>query len=107
MAGHWPIRLPDPDTAAASIEAPAADGAMSGRAGADDGVREADAVSEHLVALKKALKALNVVNRSLTRDVFARAAADPTHTLEYENIVQAIITETTEIRKKTQRAPTH
>ncbi|MEU9112745.1 hypothetical protein AB0D04_13310 [Streptomyces sp. NPDC048483] len=69
----------------------------------DDGIPEADAV-ERLTALKKALGALQAVNRSLTRDVLARSAVGPAQTLDHEDIVHAILTETIDIRGKALRA---
>ncbi|MEK2479037.1 hypothetical protein [Streptomyces noursei] len=118
MAGHWPIRLPDLDTlrrsagsfehessVGASIEAPTADGAVSERAGTDDG-EDTGTVSEYLITLEEALRALNAVNRSITRDTFTQAATDPSHAAEYERVRRAIIEKASTIREKALHAPT-
>ncbi len=109
MAGHWPIRFPSPDTlrrpAMAPLpEAPTED-QLTAHAGADTPVREAHDVPEHLTALTEALTTLNDVNRSLTRDVFAQAAAESAHALQYEKLVRSIIMQSSDLRRRTQRAP--
>ncbi len=71
-AGHWPIRIPDPETLRRSVAAN---------------------------TLKEALASLSAVNESLDEDVLARALADP----EHEDIVRAVIAQTTEIARKLQR----
>ncbi|WP_414166372.1 winged helix DNA-binding protein [Streptoverticillium reticulum] len=109
MAGHWPIRFPSPDTLRRSATAPSPEAPIderaTARAGADLRVRGAGNVPEHLAALTEALTTLNVVNQSLTRDVFARAAAEPTHALQYEKLVRSIIMQSSDLRRRTQRAP--
>lgn len=92
----------------ASIEAPGgAGGRPSGHADGrdDDEIEDAEIVPEHLATLKDALKTLNAVNKAVTKDVFAQAAADPTEADEYDKIRQAIIKRTTAIRNKALHAP--
>ncbi|WP_327379024.1 hypothetical protein OG393_34640 (plasmid) [Streptomyces sp. NBC_01216] len=72
---------------------------------AEDDIEDAEIVPEHLVTLKDALKTLNAVNRAVTKDVFAQAAASPDDAAEYERVRQAIITKTTAIRNKALHAP--
>ncbi|WKX68600.1 hypothetical protein [Streptomyces sp. XD-27] len=109
MAGHWPIRFPSPDTLRRPAMAPLPEAPTEDRvtvhAGADTPAREADDVPEHLAALTEALTTLNVVNRSLTRDVFTRAAAESAHALQYEKLVRSIIMQSSDLRRRTQRAP--
>lgn len=73
--------------------------------GAEDDIEDAEIVPEHLVTLKDALKTLNAVNRAVTKDVFAQAAASPDDAAEYEKVRQAIIAKTTAIRNKALHAP--
>ncbi|MFE3144254.1 hypothetical protein [Streptomyces scopuliridis] len=73
--------------------------------GADDDIQDAEIIPEHLVTLKDAVKTLNALNRAVTKDVFAQAAADPADAAEYEKVRQAIITKTTAIRNKALHAP--
>ncbi|MGP3632427.1 hypothetical protein ACTU45_03450 [Streptomyces sp. 24-1644] len=70
-----------------------------------DDIEDAEIVPEHLVALKDALKALNTVNKAVTKDVFTQAAADPDDAAEYEKVRQAIIKRATAIRNKALHAP--
>ncbi|MFH8993079.1 hypothetical protein [Streptomyces sp. NPDC017940] len=72
---------------------------------AEDDIEDAEIVPEHLVTLKDALKTLNAVNRAVTKDVFAEAAASPDDAVEYEKVRQAIIAKTTAIRNKALHAP--
>ncbi|MFF7558268.1 hypothetical protein ACFZA9_35850, partial [Streptomyces olivaceus] len=70
----------------------------------EDEIEDAEIVPEHLVTLKDALRTLNAVNRAVTKDVFAQAAAAD-DAAEYEKVRQAIITKTTAIRNKALHAP--
>ncbi|WP_216311768.1 MarR family transcriptional regulator [Streptomyces nanshensis] len=70
-----------------------------------EAVRNDDDVPEELAVLMEALTTLETVRRSLTRDVFAQAAADPAHAELYEQLVRAIALQGMEIRKWTVFAP--
>lgn len=48
---------------------------------------------------------LSAVNRSLARDDFARAAAESAYALQYEKLVRFIIMQSSDFRRRTQRAP--
>ncbi|MBH1937860.1 hypothetical protein I5Q34_26925 [Streptomyces sp. AV19] len=89
MAGHWPIRFPT----------------QLGTTADEMSVREEDEIPEGLAALQKACTTLSAVNRSLTKEVFAQAVADPAHARHYERLVRAIIVQSSELRKRAQRAP--
>lgn len=95
MAGHWPIRFPDPDKPRRPAATGTDEAATAGRA------RDGKAY-EHLRFLREALRD---INQTVTKDVFTQAAADPAHTKEYEPILTAIAVEADEIRKKTLHAP--
>jgi hypothetical protein len=91
---HWPIRHARPDelrrpTVAEVRTRAALDGDVPG----------------HLAELKEALTTLTAVSQSLTKEVLARAAADPAHAQRYELLVRAISLQAGEIRKQTHRAP--
>jgi hypothetical protein len=106
LAGYWPIRWPSTDalrhlTAASSQKALTEDA----RTGADAPLLNADDIPPHLVTLTDALATLDAVNQSLTKDVFARAAACPTHTEHYEKLIRAIVMKSNDLRRTTLRAP--
>ncbi|MFF1360673.1 hypothetical protein [Streptomyces sp. NPDC058297] len=75
--------------------------------GNDDDIEDAEIVPEYLGALKDALRTLNSVDRTITKDVFAQAAVDPEGVAEYEKVRQAIIKKSTAIRNKALHAPKH
>jgi hypothetical protein len=86
------------------IRTPSFDG-KSNTSGDDADIEDAEIIPEHLVALKDALRTLTAVNRSITKDVFAQAAADSEEAAEYEKVRQAIIKRATAIRTKALHAP--
>ncbi|MFE0453049.1 hypothetical protein ACFW2D_17545 [Streptomyces sp. NPDC058914] len=96
----------------ASIEAP--DGMPEGESSAvgaatragDDDIQDAEVVPEYLAALQDALKKLNLLDRAVTKDVYAQAAADPEGAEEYRKVREAIIRRATAIRNKALHAPT-
>ncbi|MGJ5899328.1 hypothetical protein ACSCBZ_46430 [Streptomyces niveiscabiei] len=95
------VRIRTPDG-----EGPAVEAQETGGAGSEgDDIEDAEIVPEHMVALKDALKALNTVNRAITKDVFAQAAADPDDAKEYEKVRQDILKKATAIRNKALHAP--
>ncbi|MFL4953283.1 hypothetical protein ACJ6WE_39830 [Streptomyces sp. MMS24-I31] len=71
----------------------------------DDDIEDAEIVPEHLATLKDALKTLNALNKTVTKDVFAQAAADPAEAAEYARVREAIIKKATAIRNKALHAP--
>ena len=88
IAAPW---APDTDTAAT-----------------EDGIQDAEIVPEHLATMKDGLKALIAVERMLTRDVFAQAAAnpsDPSEAAEYEDVREKIMKRATTLRNRALRAP--
>ncbi|MET8855513.1 hypothetical protein [Streptomyces sp. NPDC004579] len=94
----------------ASIEAPGETGRAGLEAsGGDDGIEDAEVVPEHLVALKDALRQLRVLDKALSGDVLAQAAAaaaaDPGDAEEYTRARSAIIKTATTIRNRALRAP--
>ncbi|MFF7365407.1 hypothetical protein [Streptomyces sp. NPDC008125] len=93
------VRIRTPEGDAGSAETQHVDGHDG------DDIEDAEIVPEHLVALKDALKTLNAVNKAVTKDVFAQAAADPDDAAEYEKVRQAIIKKATAIRNKALHAP--
>lgn len=101
MAGYWPIRSPRPHTLQRTVPEDRVEAGTE----ADRLFRESDDVPEHLTALTEALTTLNGVNQSLTKSVFARAAGGQTHVEQYETLVRSIIKQTSELRRRTQRAP--
>ncbi|WP_333745973.1 hypothetical protein [Streptomyces sp. IBSBF 2950] len=72
---------------------------------ADEDIEDAEIVPEHLATLKDALKTLNALNKTVTKDVFVQAAADPADSAEYEKVREAIIRKATAIRNKALHAP--
>ncbi|MFE9776380.1 hypothetical protein ACFYOV_32950 [Streptomyces sp. NPDC005931] len=105
LAGYWPIRWPSAEalrrlTAASSPEALT----EAARTGANTPLN-ADDIPQHLAPLTDALAALDTVKQSLTKDVFARAAACPTHTEHYEKLIRAIVMKSNDLRRTTLRAP--
>ncbi|MET7639851.1 MarR family transcriptional regulator [Streptomyces sp. NPDC005438] len=106
LAGYWPIRWPSPDalrrlTAAPSPNALTEDACM----GADEPPHDTADIAHHLAPLTDALATLDAVNQSLTKDVFARAAAGATHTEQYEKLIRAIVMKSNDLRRTTMRAP--
>ncbi|MEU4898238.1 hypothetical protein AB0B12_38020 [Streptomyces sp. NPDC044780] len=93
------IRTPDGEASAPNTQ----EDSTAGNEG--DDIEDAEIVPEHLVALKDALKTLNTVNRAITKDVFAQAAANPDEAEEYEKVRQAILKKATAIRNKALHAP--
>ncbi|MGV9277690.1 hypothetical protein [Streptomyces griseosporeus] len=71
----------------------------------DDGIEDAEVVTEHLATLKDALKQLKALDRALTKDVFAGAAAEPAEVREYADVREAILRKATAIRNKALHAP--
>ncbi len=106
MAGYWPIRWPSHDaqrrlTATPSPKALTEDT----RTGGDAPLQSPDDIPQHLAPLTDALTTLDAVNQSLTKDVFAQAAAGPTHTEQYEKLIRAIVMKSNDLRRVTLRAP--
>lgn len=100
MAGYWPIRFPKP-----GMPRPAPEDRATARTGANWPFLEGDDVPEHLTELTEVLTTLDGVNQSLAGNMFARAAGGPTHAEHYEKLVRAIIKQSSELRRRTQRAP--
>jgi hypothetical protein len=100
---------PGPGTGA-SIEAPTeqsettpADAAPAGEP--EDDIPDAEIVPEHLVTLKDALRTLNILNKTITKDVLAQAAADPSDPEEYQRLRAALVQKATALRNKALHAP--
>ncbi|MFE7046441.1 hypothetical protein ACFU9X_45885, partial [Streptomyces atratus] len=90
------VRIRTPDGETTTSETGAADG---------EDIEDAEIVPQHLAALQEALKALNTVNRAVTKDLFTQTAAHPDDGAEYERVRQAMIKKTTAIRIKALHAP--
>lgn len=97
------VRIRTPHTEATS-EQPDTEGGAGGN-GAGDDVLDAEIVPEHLATLKDALKTLDALNKVVTRDVLAQAAADPSGAAEYAKVREGIIKKATAIRNKAFNAP--
>ncbi|MFF7656468.1 hypothetical protein ACFZCY_42750 [Streptomyces sp. NPDC007983] len=119
--GLWPLRFVAPASCSPeSTPAPmpiteANDSAPIGASGSEEregdaceargGLHDAEPVAACLTALHEALGVLNALDRAVTEDVFARAAAGPGAAAEYEKLRHAIIAKTTAIRSKALKAP--
>ncbi len=93
--GYWPIRWPSPEATPNEDVGTGPDVPLHGAAD----------IPQHLAPLTTALTTLEAVNQSLTQDVFARAAAGPTHAEHYEKLIRSIVMKSDDLRRATLRAP--
>ncbi|MFI1200409.1 hypothetical protein ACH4VR_13305 [Streptomyces sp. NPDC020883] len=98
LKGYWPIRFPESPTQRTTPEG-------LPRSVADWPFRAGEDVPAHLTELTGILTTLDGVNQRLTRDMFARAATGPTHAEHYEKLVRSLVTQSSELHRRTRRAP--